>query len=323
MLAEVKTWLGTGRVRALIGLLIATGLASLILQIGFPGDSWSLSAQTALVLIFFGGVVWIVGSRMTPPARRSLIIRVVPALVALGFGMVLPRFFLLFLGAAVGWLIISQIWVQDRSQREYKQAIKAMRKRDYQVAIEIMNTLIHKEPQEPAHYSFRAQLHRLNDDLRRARHDYKKVIDLDSASGVGQNGLAEITLQEGNLEEARRWSEEAYQKAPQDWAALYNLGMIAERQQDDAAAQGYLQRALKQGLPDSRHRLLATVWLIKVCQRLDDQDQAETLIKILKKEKTGLQEWKTILESEEASTVRQLLEADVKLAEKWVNHAGG
>ena len=315
MLREVSLWLGEGRVRALLVLLGVTGLASVLLQVGAPDQPWSLSAQTGLVLVFLLGAVYIIAGRLTPVARRSMLIRVLPALGALALGAIIPNLLPLFLGAGFGWLLVSQFALRDTEQREYKLAIKAMRHQDYKAAIEQMNTLIDRDPKDARHYAFRAQLFRLKKDLRRAHYDYQQVIALAPETGVGQNGLAELFLQEDNLPEARKWGEAAYAQAPQDWVALYNLGMIAERQQDHTASAEYLQTALDLGLPDSRHRLLTKLWLTKSLYRLGKQVEAQQIATQMKREKSGLSEWKTILGSDEADSVRHLLQEDIRQAE--------
>lgn len=314
MIRSVRDWLGVGRFRLLVGLLVITGIASLILQAAFPDESWSLGAQTALVLVFLLSAFTIVGGVLAPETRNRLAFIVLPALAAAALGVMLIDWLVLFLGAAVGWLIAAQLLLRNPEKREYKLAIRALRKSDYPQAIAHMNALIAKEPKVPQHYGFRAQLHRLNDDLRRAARDYEKVIALDPDSSVGANGMAEVCLQKGDLKEARRWGELAYQKAPNEWVAVYNLGMIAERQKDDEAAMEYLHQALALHIPDSRHRLLTYLWLARICQRTGKTDEAEQMVKQLRKEKKGLREWETILESQEAASLRLLLQQDVRSA---------
>ena len=192
-------------------------------------------------------------------------------------------------------------------------------KNDYQTAVDHMNTLIKREPEAPQHYTFRAQLHRLRGDLRRAQTDYERVIKLAPDSASGPNGLAEIYLQKGDLDKARRWAEDAYQKAPEDWVAVVNLGMIAERQRDDDAALRYINEALKLKMDGSRHRLLAKFWLAKIHYRNDNKDQSAKLAAELASEKRGLNEWQTILESEEAASIRNTLQDDIRMAQALVN----
>jgi Flp pilus assembly protein TadD len=165
-----------------------------------------------------------------------------------------------------------------------------------------------------AHFGFRAQLHRLNGDLKRAEADYRRMMKLEPESSVAPNGLAELYLQKGDFAEARRWGELAYQQAPTEWVAVYNLGMIAERQQDDAAAVKYLTEALALKMPDSRHRLLTYLWLVRIYHRRGQNDLAEKMLEGLRREKKGLHEWETILESQEASSLPGVLQEDVWLA---------
>ncbi|NJL92783.1 MAG: tetratricopeptide repeat protein [Anaerolineae bacterium] len=316
---DVRAWLGLARLRAILGLLVLTGLASLALQTAFPGEGWSLAAQTGLAVAFLAGTLAVLASRMTAPARQRLAIRFGPALAVVLVGVAWPGYFQLFLGAAFGWVLVAGFVMRNPERREYKTAIKAMRGGDYAAAIAAMTELIRKEPEAAQHYDFRARLYRINDDLPRARNDYQAVLRLAPDSGMGQNGLAEISLQAGDLAEARRWGSAAVEQLPNDWVAHYNLGMILERQGDAAAARPVLERALEMGLPASRHRLLARVWLVKVLHRLGEKTAANTLVQSLAQEKSGLREWKTILTSDEAAAMRHLLEPDISLAEALLN----
>lgn len=311
----VREWLGTTRTTALMALLIVTGIASLILRAAFPDESWSMGVQTAFVLLFLAGASYIVSGVLSPEARQRLYFTVIPSLAAVAIGIVIPGLFRLFLGVGFGWLIAAQFLIRSTEKQDYKQAIRAMRKSDYAKAIEHMNTLIQREPKIPEHYGFRAQLYRLNNDLHRARQDYEKVMKLDPESGLGPNGLAEISLQQNNLTEARKWGEQAYKNAPQDWVAAYNLGMIAERQGDDEVALRILIEAQNLKIPDSRHRLLTNLWLAKIYFRKGEHKMAENIVSQIKKEKQGLKEWQIILESKEAQHLRAMLQADVRMAQ--------
>lgn len=320
MLRELERWLGRRNFRLLVGLLVATGLTSLILQIAFPVESWSLMLQTGLVLIFVGGAVWLVGSRVSSETRRRMLITVLPAMGAVALGLIIPDMLRLFLGAALGWLLTAQLLMRNTEKREYKLAIRAMRQKDYAKAIETMSHLIKQEARVPEHYQFRAQLYRLNNDLKRARRDYEKIVELAPETGIGQNGLAELSLQMGDLEAARHWGQQAYERAPDDWVSLYNLGMVAERQHDDSAAITYLTRALEMKLPDSRYRLLTKFWLTRAYFRQGNMEKMQESLRDLQKEKAGLRDWKIIMESDEAAaTIRQLLAGDIQQAEALIN----
>ncbi len=316
MLRELERWLGKRNLRLLFGLLVVTGAASLILQVAFPGESWSLQLQTALVLIFVGGTAYLVSQRMSPETRQRMLMTLLPAMGAVILGLIIPSLLRLLLGAALGWLLTAQLLMRNTEKREYKLAVKAMRKQDYPKAIEMMSHLIKTEPNTAEHYQFRAQLYRLNQDLKRARKDYEKVVQLAPDSGVGQNGLSEIALQMGDLDSARTWGEQAYAQVKADWVALYNLGMVADRQQDSAAAIEYLTQALAMKLPDSRHRLLTKFWLARAYFRQGNQAKMTETLEDLKREKSGLRDWKIILESDEAAaTVKDLLAEDIRQAE--------
>lgn len=315
MLAELKNWLGATRLQVLAALLILTGIASAVLQVTFPEAEWLLAAQTFLVLIFLAGAFAVVSGVLNPQRQRRLAFMILPALGLVALGILIQPLFRFFLGAGLGWLLVSQMMLRDTENREYKLAVKALRKNDYALALAHMNALIVRESDQAEHYGFRAQLYRLNNQPQLAKQDYQSAVDLNPHSAVGANGLAEIFLSENDLIHARQWADRAYQIAPQEWVTAYNLGMIAERQHDDKAALVYLQKALDLKMPDSRHRLLAYVWLIRVYHRQHKTAEAKRQLEALHSEKKGLQEWKIILETPESAFLRQLFQQDVRAAQ--------
>lgn len=317
----LRNWLGTERTRALIGLLIATGIGSTILQSAFPDASWLGRVQTALVLAFLGGTVIIVGSAMEPTNRNRLYFRGLPAVGVLALSIILPNFLPLFMGIALGWVLVAGVLLRNNEQREYKLAVKALRKNDYKAGIHQMSDLIQREPNIAQHYGFRAQLYRLDNQPSRAQADYEKVVALDPDSALGANGLAELFLQQDQLEDALHWAETAYKKAKDDWVAVYNLGMILERRGENKRAAKLLNEALALKIPDSRHRLLTRLWLARIYYRQGKHDDADDMIRVMHKEQKGLKEWRIILESDEATSLRQLLQDDVRQAEKLMNDA--
>ncbi len=315
MLKAFREWLGAARLRWLVGLLIVTGLSSTVLQVTFSGAAWTTSAQTALVLVFLGGAFIIISGALDQTQRARLAFTLWPALGALSLGVVLPNWLALFAGIALGWLFAAQMLMRGGAEnREYKLAIKAMRKHDYAKAIEQMTTLIKREPKVPAHYGFRAQLYRLDGQPKRARRDYEKVIDLDPESSLGANGLADLALEKGDLDEARHWAERAYQAAPQDWVAVVNLGMILERQGEYGPAIKRLTEALDLDIPDSRHRLLANLWLARAHHAGGAHRNAREAAEGLKAEKRGLREWEVILDSDEGAPLRAQFQQDIRMA---------
>ena len=112
---------------------------------------------------------------------------------------------------------------------EYQQAVKHLRKSEYAEAVKSMDSLIKQEPRDPNHYRFRAELLRLWGKLDRAKKDYQRMTELDPKSAVGYNGLAEVYLQAGDYDDALEAGQRAAELAPDEWVALYNLGMIEDR----------------------------------------------------------------------------------------------
>lgn len=179
----------------------------------------------------------------------------------------------------------------------------------------MLDELIKQEPQDPKHYRFRAEILRIWGKLERAKRDYRKMLELEPESAVAYNGLAEVHLQAGDYAAALTAGQRAYALAPEEWVAAYNLGMIEDRLRDAPNAIEHLQAALQAKVPDSRHRLLIQVYLIRAYLRLGDQDSATQALQALKRESEGLQEWQTILSSDQAETLRAVIHADIALAD--------
>lgn len=317
-----RAWLGEGRFWTLAGMFVVTGLASLALQ--FVNADNSLVSQNALLGAFLLGAILIIGSRMDVEQRGRWSAILVPSfgLVILGV-LFLPQYLLLFMGAAFGWAIIGLfIFGDSRTPMQYRQAIKAMRDKDYKAAVETMDDLIKQEPDIPNHYRFRAELLRLWGKLGRARRDYQIMVeksDKDADLAVAYNGLAEVDLQASKFSDALESAQKAYELAPDEWVAAYNLGMIADRLNDTQLTLDSLEKALSANIPDSRHRLLVYLWQARAHMRQSQTQQAETAIENLKREKKGLGEWQKILPDKQASVLRAVLEDDVKIASELLD----
>lgn len=319
LLRRFVTWLGPTRAQILFVLLAVTGLISLILNAVRGKDvSWILIVQSALFLIFLVGAALIVITRLARQDRRRGVVIIVPAVLALALALFFPSFWLLFVPFAIGWVFIAFIASQGRVRREYQTAIKHLRKDEYDQAIDVMSDLIKAEPDVANHRRFRAELYRLSGKVFRARADYEKVIELEPDSGIGYNGLAEVYLQDGEYEKALGYAQQAYKIEADQWVAPYNLGMIEDRLGHTADSITHVSQALKVGIPDSRHRLLAHLWLARSYMHDGLLDKADSELAAMKRERTGLGEWKTIFESAQAAVLRDVLQEDVTLAEKLV-----
>jgi Flp pilus assembly protein TadD len=201
---------------------------------------------------------------------------------------------------------------------QYQQAVKHLRKNEYEQAVKVMDGLIREEPKNPNHYRFRAEIARIWGKLDRAKRDYRKMTELDPQSAVAFNGLAEVYLQAGDFQNAHEAALKAYELAPDEWVASYNLGMIEDRLQDSQAAVEHLREALKAKVPDMRHRLLIYLYLVRAYARMGDFDAAKTELNALRKKQGGLREWQTILASEQAETLRRVIEEDIHTAEALI-----
>ncbi|MCU0496588.1 MAG: tetratricopeptide repeat protein [Anaerolineae bacterium] len=316
-LTKFRLWLGETRLRAIFLLFVLTGLFSLILN--SVDAEWVTGVQNLLVLAFVIGAAAILWTRLESFERGRWLGILTPAILALGLGVVfLPQFLPLLIGAALGWIVAGLFLFNPRGPMQYQQAIKHLRKNQYDQAVQVLDELIKQEPADPKHYRFRAEILRIWGKLERAKRDYRKMIELAPESAVAYNGLAEVHLQAGDYPAALTAGQQAYALAPDEWVAAYNLGMIEDRLGDAPNAIEHLQASLNAKVPDSRHRLLIQVYLIRAYLRLGDQAAATQALQALKREQAGLQEWQTILSSEQAETLRAVIQPDVDLAERLI-----
>lgn len=321
MLKRFQIFLGPRNFKVFVALLAITGLISLILNVVADQYDWVTSAQTLLVLVFFVGAGYLILSRLPVEERKRWLGVIIPAVLAIIVGSTFfPQITGLFVGAGVGWIVVGLFLFNSfGAPQSYKTAIKAMRKQQYDVAVEAMTEVIKQEPQKPEHYRFRAELFRLWGKLKLARKDYQKMIDLDNDSAVAYNGLAEVELQARNYIKALDAAQKAHELAPDEWVAVYNLGMIEDRLQESKQALEHLNQALELKIPDSRHRLLVHLWRVRASMRLGDESSATDALNAMQKEKSGLEEWQVIMSADEAKALRDVLEDDIKLAQSLID----
>ncbi|MFN8378658.1 MAG: tetratricopeptide repeat protein [Anaerolineae bacterium] len=315
MIDRLRLFLGPARLRALFLLIAGTGLASLILN-AFASDNENIRVfQLILAAVAVFGATAIVLGRMQAQDRGRWLLILAPAygLIIIGI-VVLPQFGLAFFGGAVGWIVAGTFIFRVRTPPGYRIAVKALRKGDMAGAVAAMDQVIKDDSDDPAHYRFRAELLRIWGKLDRARRDYQKMIELDPNSAEAWNGLAEVGLQAGDFEHAHEAALKAAELAPEDWVALYNLGMIEDRLKDSPAVIEHLTHAVQRKVPEVRHRLLIYLYLTRAAARLDDTTRAEAWLDDLRHQRSGLEEWEKILEHEEAATLRSVLGADVDTA---------
>lgn len=320
MIKRMRIFLGPRRFRALLALLGSTGLASLALSVLVQGSPVATAMQSLLLFIFILGSSALVLGRLPAEERLRWLGIIVPSALAIIIGsLALPHLTGLFVGAGLGWIVAGIFIFRDaRGPQNYRAAVKAMRKGEYQSAIASMSTEIRENPDQAQHYRFRAELHRLAGDLDSARVDYQRMTALDAQSAVAYNGLAEVELQARRYEDSRRAAREAHKLAPDEWVAAYNLGMIEERLRQDDAAQGHLNDALALNIPDSRHRLLVHLYLWRIHQRRGDLELADSALSALKREKAGLEEWQVIMSADEAQALRAVLSDDIEEARRLI-----
>jgi len=306
-------FLGPARLRALFLVIALTGLISLVLNT-FSG-SWVTPVQSLLVLAALVGAAILIGGKLDSYERGRWAGILAPAIGALALAaLFLPQYGLALFGAAAGWVIAGAFLFRARGPMQYQQAIKHLRKNEYPEAVKTMDILIKSEPRNPDHYRFRAELLRVWGKLDKAKKDYTRMTELSPKSAVAFNGLAEVDLQAGDYEAARDAARRAYELAPDEWVALYNLGMIEDRLGQSQQVVEHLQKALALKVPDARHRLLMYLYLARAHARLGDAAAAQDAVIQVRKHKHGLEEWEKILQSDQAETLRAVLGEDVAAA---------
>lgn len=316
MLRRFRIFLGPARFKALFALLGLTGIASLLLNIVADRLDWATAAQSLLLAVFLAGASYLILGRLPREERLRWLAVIVPGALAIVIAStILPHLSGLFAGAGIGW-IIAGIFVFNSTggPQNYKRAVRAMRKGDYAAAIKSITAQIKLEPSWGEHFRFRAELYRLAGKLEAAKQDYRRMIKLQEQTAVAYNGLAEVELQAGNYQKAFEAAETAYDMAPEEWVAAYNLGMIEDRLQRSEGAIEHLRSALALKMPDSRHRLLAHLYLLRAHLRLGDSVGAAQALDAMKREKSGLEEWQVIMSADEAHALRDVLSEDIEYA---------
>ena len=323
MIKRFQLFLGPQRTQTLFLLLVVTGFGNLLLNAFINDVTWARDAQTALVLIFLAGSAIIIGGKLDTFDRGRWAAILAPALVAVMLGIyVIPEWLGLTLGAAIGWILAGMFLFKLRGPMEYQQAVRHLRKNEYGDAVQILDALIKVEADNPNHYRFRAEILRLWGKLDRARRDYQKMLDIapdDGARALAYNGLAEVLLQSRQYEKAHAAAMDAYELAPNVWVAAYNLGLIEDRLNHSEDAIIHLNQALEAKVPDARHRLLIHFYRVRAYARLGDFDAANAALNDLKRHGGGLNEWQVILQSDQAETLRYVLEEDIQQAQALAN----
>lgn len=320
MLQRLHLFLGPTQTRRLFLLLAFTGLANLILNAFVDELPWARDGQTALVLVFLIGTTGLIVARLSPQERARWIAILAPAIGALIIGVVVaPDQLLVALGLALGWIVAGMFLFRSRGPMEYREAVKHLHKGRYDEAIQILDRLIKQEPEKADHYHFRAEVFRVWGKLDRSRRDYQHLTQLVPESAVAFNGLAEVELQAARYDPARDAAIRALERAPDDWVAHYNLGMIEDRLGASEAAIDHLDRALELRISDARHLLLAWLFLVRAYARLGDFEAARSGVARLRKLRGGLNEWQVLLQNDQAETLRAMLEEDVQTAQALVD----
>jgi tetratricopeptide (TPR) repeat protein len=320
MIQHLLLFLGPARARALFILIAATGLLSLILNVVRDAGDWVALVQTALALFALVGAAIIIGGRMDAQERGRWLGVLIPALGAIGLGLtVLPQYLGVLVGGAVGWVVVGLFIFRSRAPEGLKQAVKYFRRNEYAEAVKELDQVIKGDPQNPNHYRFRGEVLRVWGKLDRARRDYLKMTELVPDSALAFNGLSEVQLQMGDLRGALAAAQKAAALSPGDWVALYNLGMIADRLAESQQVIEQLDKALALKVNDSRHRALIYFYLARAHTRLNDMTAAGAALDQLKRHRVGLEEWERILSSDQATTLRDILGADIQQATRLAN----
>lgn len=315
MIKRIQIFLGPNMLRVFIAWFGITGLASLILNSIVNQYTWVRPVQSLLVIVFLAGVLVMVASRLAPEDRGRWLAILLPALIALFLGLSINSSLgVLLIGLGVGWVIAGLLLTRSKMPIEYRDAVKLLRKNQYEQAAKIMDGVIKADPDEPNHYRFRAEIYRLWGKLKPATRDYQKMADLTPDSAVAFNGLAEVYVQSREYKLAQEAAHKANQLAPDDWVTYYNLGMIEDRLHQSEAVIDHLNKALSLKVKDARHRLLIHLYLARAYSRLGKVAESQEQVEAVKTHTGGLEEWQTILKSDQADTLREVLGEDIEAA---------
>jgi len=322
MFQRFKLFLGPERFRALIVLFVLTGVASTVVT--FVGADWGVAVQTLLVLVFLVGAAVLIGGRMTPEQRTHWLSILAPAFGLVILGVLYPDLRAFFWGGALGWLLVGMlIFGRARAPMQYRKAIKHLRQRRYKEAADVMSELIKLEPNVPNHYRFRANLFMLWGKMDRARRDFETMLKISPDDLPAQieayDGLSGLEMQLGRYEAALESALAAYDLAPEQWVTAYNVGLLHDRLDNPNGVLEYLGEKLTARVPDSRHRLLIALYLIRAYLRKGDTRSAENILPRLRRERGGLMEWQRLIESEDAAILKRNFEDDVALATALVS----
>jgi Flp pilus assembly protein TadD len=320
MVDRIQLFLGPTMTRVLIAWFGLTGLASLVLNSVVNQYDWVRPVQSLIVIIFLLGAAAIFASRLTPGERGRWSAIMLPAIIALFFALfIVPQWSGILIGGGIGWVVAGLLLSRSRMPMEYREAIRHLRKNEYDKAAKVMERIILAEPNEVNHYRFRAEIYRLWGKLKLAIRDYQRMAEIDPKSPVAYNGLAEVYLQNNDFASAEDAALKANALAPNDWVTYYNLGMIEDRLHESQKVINHLTKALALKVPDARHRLLIHLYLIRAYIVQNQPDKAEEQLKALKRHTSGLEEWQTILNSNQATTLRDVIGKDIETALDLVN----
>lgn len=312
-------WLGPRWSLALGVLALVALVGGVALQLAYPDAEWRQSAQVALVWLALAGLGVALLVRVTPDGRGRVLRAFAPGLALVAAGIVLPELADFLVGAGLGWMIAAQIIFRSPTSMMYQRAVRHLHRNELPEAIEVMDQLIERQPDDAEHYRFRAELYRLQGALDRAKRDYERAINYAPDSPGGYLGLAEVYVQQGQLDRARGYAEQALARDSSGWMAAYNLGLIADRQGDAAEAILMLERALDARIPDARHRLIAYLWLARAYLRRGQIPAARKQLEAMKKHAGAVDEWRLIFASEQAAPLRDVLADDVDLAARLID----
>jgi tetratricopeptide (TPR) repeat protein len=320
LIKQLQIFLGPQLSRIFVAWFTITGLISLALNSIVNDYTWVRPAQSLIVIVFLLGTLALFASRLRPEERGRWLAILLPAIIALFLGLVIaPQYSAILIGGGAGWAVAGLLLTRSRMPIEYREAIKHLRKSEYDKAAKVMERVIQAEPNKANHYRFRAEIYRLAGRLKFALRDYQTMAQLDPQSAVAFNGLAEVHLQSGDYQAAQEAAHQANRLASEDWVTYYNLGMIEDRLKQAAEAIQHLNRALSLKVPDARHRLLIHFYLARAYIRVGKREDAETQLKALKRHGSGLEEWQTILKSDQAETLRQVIGKDIETALDLIN----
>ena len=187
---------------------------------------------------------------------------------------------------ALDLLIRARKLAPDNTDIVFLMARISMSQNYFEDAIPLLESGLQSAPRRPDLLAALGESYFMAGKVEKAIEEFNKLIEVEgSARSYAFLGLSYRNL--GRFDEAKQQFEQGLKLDPKNSLCLFNLGFIAERQGDAAAAEGYLQKAV-QANPDFADALLELANLRIAAKKLQDAEELlRRYVKISRNPGTG------------------------------------